>query len=211
MSNIEITGNEKGIRIRVPKECISPDALDLIEDFFLSDSDEKVMDTDASTKAHWFYWGGLVGNHDGRIEGATCTKCGFKHPTVIGKNAADNLYKFCPECGSKMVKERIINMSLAKKCDRCGCYYDERETKQGTGVAFINLSERNEIIDTWGVKNLCPKCMDQFKRWLYKQETYVQFSGDAMEKLINGEVGYATINDKLTISIAKFDSRKGRE
>jgi len=96
-------------------------------------------------------------------------------------------------------------MSLAKKCDRCGCYYDAQETKQGNGVAFVHLSNNNEITQTWGAKDLCPKCMNEFRTWLYRKESYIQLSGNDAERLFNGEVGYATINDELTISLAKFD------
>lgn len=48
-------------------------------------------------------------------------------------------------------------MSLAKKCDRCGYYYDEQETKQGNGVAFVHLSNNNEITQTWGCKGSLSK------------------------------------------------------
>ena len=30
----------------------------------------------------WIYWDGLRGNHDQRIEDATCSKCGYIHHTV---------------------------------------------------------------------------------------------------------------------------------
>lgn len=101
-------------------------------------------------------------------------------------------------------------MSLAKKCDRCGCYYNEQETKHGNGVAFVHLSHNNEITQTWGVKDLCSKCMNEFRTWLYRKESYIQLSENDAERLLNGEVGYATINDKLTISMSKFDPSKGK-
>ena len=51
----------------------------------------------------WIYWPGWVGNHDKRIDDATCSICGFKHPTVLNvKTPKDCLYKYCPECGAKM-------------------------------------------------------------------------------------------------------------
>lgn len=54
------------------------------------------------SKAYWEVWAGWVGNHDRRIDGATCSNCGFKHPTVYGREALSQLYKTCPQCGKKM-------------------------------------------------------------------------------------------------------------
>lgn len=54
----------------------------------------------SKSKADWLVWGGWVGNHDMRIEGAKCSNCSFVHPTVF--KSLDNLYKICPNCGSKM-------------------------------------------------------------------------------------------------------------
>ena len=53
-------------------------------------------------QAYWEYWGGWAGNHDKRIDDATCSNCGFKHPTVRGGNAPDQLEKRCPRCGKRM-------------------------------------------------------------------------------------------------------------
>jgi len=50
--------------------------------------------------AIWLVWAGWKGNHDQSIEGAKCSKCGYKHPTVYG--SLEKLGKFCPNCGSKM-------------------------------------------------------------------------------------------------------------
>lgn len=51
----------------------------------------------------WVYWPGWVGNHDKRIDGATCSICGFKHPTVLHvRTPKESLYKNCPECRAKM-------------------------------------------------------------------------------------------------------------
>lgn len=59
-------------------------------------------DIEEKPQAYWEYWGGWRGNHDKRIDGATCTNCGFQHPTVRGENAPDQLYKICPRCGLRM-------------------------------------------------------------------------------------------------------------
>lgn len=64
-------------------------------------------DIEQKPQAYWEYWGGWRGNHDKRIEGATCTNCGFKHPTVRGGNALDQLYKVCPGCGLRMGKREV--------------------------------------------------------------------------------------------------------
>lgn len=53
-------------------------------------------------QAYWKYWGGWGGNHDKRIDDATCSNCGFKHPTVRGYDAPNQLHKICPGCGLRM-------------------------------------------------------------------------------------------------------------
>ena len=55
--------------------------------------------------ARWDYWDGWCGNHDQRIEDATCSKCGYKHPTVRG--TPELLADYCPSCHSKMIKYSI--------------------------------------------------------------------------------------------------------
>lgn len=54
-------------------------------------------------KARWQYWEGWMINHDKRIDGATCSKCGYEHPTV--KGTPKLLSDYCAGCGSKMDKE----------------------------------------------------------------------------------------------------------
>lgn len=54
--------------------------------------------------AKWKYWGGWCGNHDFRLTDATCTHCGYRHPTIRHKRNADKLLPDrCPRCGAKMV------------------------------------------------------------------------------------------------------------
>lgn len=52
--------------------------------------------------AQWLFWSGWAGNHDRRIEDATCSNCGFHHPTVYGSK--DLLMRVCPACKFKMVE-----------------------------------------------------------------------------------------------------------
>ena len=54
-------------------------------------------------EAEWQYWSGWSGNHDKRIEDATCSKCGYKHSTIFG--SPDLLQDYCPCCKSKMKKK----------------------------------------------------------------------------------------------------------
>jgi hypothetical protein len=56
---------------------------------------------------HWEYWDGWSGNHDKRIEDATCSICGYKHHTVRlhpGEKdyVPDKLAKECPGCKAIM-------------------------------------------------------------------------------------------------------------
>lgn len=53
-------------------------------------------------KAKWEYWTGWASNHDKRIEDATCSRCGYLHPTVRGSYVF--LADECPRCHSKMIK-----------------------------------------------------------------------------------------------------------
>ena len=54
-------------------------------------------------EAEWQYWSGWSGNHDKRIEDATCSKCGYMHPT-IRFGSPDLLQDYCPSCKSRMKK-----------------------------------------------------------------------------------------------------------
>lgn len=55
-------------------------------------------------EAEWRYWSGWSGNHDKRIDDATCSNCGYKHPT-IRYGSPDLLQDYCPSCKSKMKKQ----------------------------------------------------------------------------------------------------------
>lgn len=57
----------------------------------------------------WRFWDGWRGNHDQRIEDATCSECGYVHPTVRRehndksyKDVLGRLANYCPNCGARM-------------------------------------------------------------------------------------------------------------
>lgn len=58
----------------------------------------------------WEFWEGSIGNHDLRIEDATCSRCGYVHPTVrrtYGKRESfeevvKKLAATCPRCSADM-------------------------------------------------------------------------------------------------------------
>lgn len=63
-----------------------------------------------TSKAKWQFWEGWIGNHDMRIEDATCSNCGYEHHTVrrtaysveTPQDVLDKLGNFCPNCGKPM-------------------------------------------------------------------------------------------------------------
>lgn len=92
---------------------------DIVCSYFLTDGLEPTdfcsFGERENKHAHWEYWSGWAGNHDQRIEAATCSNCGYKHPTVrldyvdgkfIKGYVPDKLAKECPKCGAKMDAER---------------------------------------------------------------------------------------------------------
>lgn len=60
-------------------------------------------------------------------------------------------------------------MANARRCDRCGKFYDEyeRPTKQGkgNGLMITNVDSKR---DYWPkpILDLCPACMDELEVWL---------------------------------------------
>lgn len=63
-----------------------------------------------ANRGQWVYWEGWIGNHDQRIDDATCKDCGYKHPTVRWRkgdernSTPDKLANYCPNCGLEMFK-----------------------------------------------------------------------------------------------------------
>lgn len=58
----------------------------------------------------WIYWDGWKGNSGQRIDDATCSECGYKHPTVWRNqgeeynSTPDKLADICPSCKAIMNK-----------------------------------------------------------------------------------------------------------
>lgn len=55
-------------------------------------------------------------------------------------------------------------MSLAKKCDRCGNFYDENINIM---IAF-NWDKKDHYYANKSL-DLCPSCKDSFEKWLNKK------------------------------------------
>lgn len=57
----------------------------------------------------------------------------------------------------------------ARKCDRCGEFYDEYATecnsKESDTVLFVNTASSITYI-TQKEFNLCQKCMSELKKWM---------------------------------------------
>lgn len=61
-------------------------------------------------------------------------------------------------------------MALARKCDRCGVYYDYYEPKELNVCEFNTIvetiiNEKGTIVAGWK-EDLCPRCRKSFKEWL---------------------------------------------
>lgn len=61
----------------------------------------------------------------------------------------------------------------ARKCDRCGKFYEEYgteyESKESDTVLFVNTSS-SITYTTQKEFNLCPECMDELKKWIGEEE-----------------------------------------
>lgn len=59
-------------------------------------------------------------------------------------------------------------MAAAKQCDRCDCYYSVYNTDQSAeainGLMGVNIDSYGKYF-THKPKDLCPDCMDAFKKW----------------------------------------------
>ena len=63
-------------------------------------------------------------------------------------------------------------MALAKKCDRCGNFYESYNTtndsKNINGIMTLNLDEQGRYYEHKPL-DLCPNCKDSFEKWLNKK------------------------------------------
>ena len=63
-------------------------------------------------------------------------------------------------------------MALAKKCDRCGKFYDEynfaNDDKNINGIMTLNLDAQDHYY-THKALDLCPSCKDSYEKWLNKK------------------------------------------
>lgn len=59
-------------------------------------------------------------------------------------------------------------MSKARKCDKCGAFYEPYRTNI---IVITKDSVSSDGLD------LCPDCMDTFKKWLKNDVQMVLFSG----------------------------------
>lgn len=102
---------------------MSPDEMKVLDNFLFRcwqmgwlkkyESDEPNYQHNSNSEAvshgHWIYWEGWIGNHDMRIEDATCSECGYKHPAVRR------------DINGKRDKEAVLN-KLANECPKCGAF-----------------------------------------------------------------------------------------
>ena len=68
---------------------------------FARESNPEIFPKKSKDEPYWKVWRGWRGNHDQRIEGSTCSKCGYECQTVYG--SLDKLPKHCGGCGSEMM------------------------------------------------------------------------------------------------------------
>ena len=66
-------------------------------------------------------------------------------------------------------------MANAKKCDRCGKYYDKNESKlRGVSGNLVGVSFVRRDCNSYGCyveeKDLCDECIEEFKLFLKKEK-----------------------------------------
>lgn len=64
---------------------------------------------------------------------------------------------------------------IAKKCDRCGMYYELYNTdpspKRSNGVMFLNIDAYQKYFSHKPI-DLCPSCMESLYSFLQKNERF---------------------------------------
>ena len=84
--------------------------MDDLEGFKAIRKKTDITSTESANRGHWIYWDGWMGNHDQRIDDATCSECGYVHPTVRREkgdqySVPDKLAAKCPCCKAIMDKK----------------------------------------------------------------------------------------------------------
>ena len=63
-------------------------------------------------------------------------------------------------------------MATAKKCDRCGSYYDEYNVQYNAekinGINLLIIDSNNGYF-SYGPHDLCPACSNEFMKWFKKE------------------------------------------
>ena len=87
----------------------SMDDSDVMEQMETNIEELPAADVAPVVHGEWRFWDGWRGNHDQRIEDATCSECGYVHPTVRRahddksyKDVLARLANYCPDCGAYM-------------------------------------------------------------------------------------------------------------
>ena len=61
---------------------------------------------------------------------------------------------------------------IAKKCDRCGTFYEEYNIKKSSkcinGLMLLNIDSQQSYF-THGPYDICPKCTEEFMKWFEKE------------------------------------------
>lgn len=64
-------------------------------------------------------------------------------------------------------------MATARKCDRCGLYYDEYNVKDNAekinGINLLIVDSDNRYF-SHGPRDLCPACSNELMKWLKKEK-----------------------------------------
>lgn len=65
-------------------------------------------------------------------------------------------------------------MALAKKCDRCGIYYEQQnisfKRQSINGIQLVDRKANNEVQFGRVSMDLCPKCLNSLVAWLAYDE-----------------------------------------
>ena len=66
-------------------------------------------------------------------------------------------------------------MANARKCDRCGLYYDEYNVQNNAekinGIMLINIDSDNRYF-SHGPHDLCHACSDELMKWFKKENNH---------------------------------------